>query len=243
VASVAEHYDRHLGPVYRWMVGDIAAALELGQAELQALGVVPGATRVALDLGAGLGLHAIPLARLGFEVVAMEASAPMAEELRREARALSVRVVEDDLLRFREYAPGPADAIVCMGDTLTHLPSRETVGRLLDVVATVLAAPGVFVATFRDYSGAELTGTARFIPVRSDESRILTCFLEYGEATIAVHDLLHERSDGGWQLRVSSYAKLRLNPTWVAQHLETAGLSVERGASAGGMVRSVARRA
>jgi SAM-dependent methyltransferase len=242
VASVAEHYDRHLGPVYRWMVGDVAAALERGQAELEALGVAPGTTGLALDLGAGLGLHAIPLARLGFEVIAIEASAPMAEELRREAGALPVRVIEGDLLHFREHASGSADVVVCMGDTLTHLPSREAVAQLLDDVAATLAAPGVFVATFRDYSGAGLVGTARFIPVRSDERRILTCFLEYSEDTVAVHDLLHERGEGGWQLRVSNYPKLRLDPAWVAGRLEAAGLTVEQGKGAGGMVRIVARR-
>lgn len=128
-------------------------------------------------------MHAIPLARLGFDVIAIEASAPMAEELRREAGALAVRVIEGDLLNFQEHASWSADVVVCMGDTLTHLPSRVAVARLLDDVAAALSAQWVFIATFRDYSGAGLAGTARFIPVRSDETRILTCFLEYAEDT------------------------------------------------------------
>jgi SAM-dependent methyltransferase len=224
------------------MVGDVAGALERGQAELEALGVAPGTTRLALDLGAGLGLHAISLARLGFEVIAIEASAPLAEELRREAGALPIRIIEGDLLHFREHAPGSADVVVCMGDTLTHLPSREAVAQLLDDVAGALSAQGVFIATFRDYSGSGLAGTARFIPVRSDERRILTCFLEYAKDTIAVHDLLYERGEGGWDLSVSSYPKLRLDPAWVAGRLEAASLTVEQGKGAGGMVRIVARR-
>jgi SAM-dependent methyltransferase len=241
-ALVTGHYDRHLGPVYRWMIGDVAAALGRNQAELEAIGVVPGATRLALDLGAGIGLHAIPLARLGFEVVAIESSSLMAEELRRETGALPVRIIKDDLLDFQQHASASADVIVCMGDTLTHLPSREVVARLLDDVAATLSAPGVFITTFRDYSGAELAGPARFIPVRSDESRILTCCLDYAKDTVAVCDLLHERAKDGWQLRVSVYPKLRLAPAWVAEHLAAAGLTVEQGKSAGGMIRIVAKR-
>ncbi|MDR1990897.1 MAG: class I SAM-dependent methyltransferase, partial [Acidobacteriaceae bacterium] len=191
MALVAEHYDRHLGPVYRWMIGDVAAALQRNQSELDAIGVTPGTTRLALDLGAGIGVHAIPLARLGFEVIAIEASTPMVAELRRETDALPVRIIKDDLLDFPKYVSGSVDAIVCMGDTLTHLPSRDAVARLLSNVAATLSTPGVFITTFRDYSGTAPEGPARFIPVHSDERRILTCVLEYAEETMAVSDLLY----------------------------------------------------
>jgi predicted TPR repeat methyltransferase len=242
MASVEEHYNQHLGPVYRWMIGDVPAALQRSQAELESLDITPGATRLAVDLGAGIGLHAIPLSRLGFEVIAIEASTPMAEELRREATGLPVQIVDGDLLQFRNHLSGSADVVVCMGDTLTHLPSKEAVAQLLSDVAGTLSAGGIFVATFRDYSGAGPSGANRFIPVRSDEHRILTCFLEYAEETITVSDLLNERGVDGWQLRVSSYPKLRLAPAWVVAQLEAMGLTVEQGKSASGMVRVIARR-
>lgn len=242
MASSAQHYDQHLGPVYRWMVGDLDAARASSEAEFAALGIVPGATRLALDLGAGLGLHATALARLGFEVVAVEASAPMAAELRRETAGLPVRVQEGDLLHFQDHVSGPADVIVCMGDTLPHLASPDAVVQVLTAAAASLASPGVFVATFRDYSEPALTGTSRFILVHGDDDRILTCGLDYARDTVTVHDLLHERGAHGWQLRVSSYPKLRLSPTWVVRHLEAAGLAVEQGVGSHGMVQVVARR-
>jgi hypothetical protein len=129
-----------------------------------------------------------------------------------------------------------------MGDTLTHLPSREMVGRLLSDVAEALVPGGVFIATLRDYSGPGPRGTARFISVRSDERRILTCFLEYGEETVTVHDLVHERTDSGWALRVSSYPKLRLDPARLAEGLRGAGLVVEQDRLPNGMSRIIARR-
>lgn len=244
MATVSEHYDRHLGPVYSWMIGDVGAAIERSREELRALGLHrPGPTGVAVDLGAGPGLHAIPLAEAGFTVLAVEACEPLVEELRLRTEGLPVRVERADLLAFRERLSSPADLILCMGDTLTHLSSRTDVRTLLGEVAAALVPSGVFVATFRDYASTALEGVRRFIPVRSDEERSLTCFLEYSEDTVTVHDLLHERDDAGWQLRVSSYPKLRLDPAWVADALARNGLTVQQDTDANGMIRILARHA
>src|SRR5205823_5836896 len=72
MATVSEHYDRHLGPIYSWMIGDVTAAIERNPEELRTLGVRPDSTGAAVDLGAGPGLHAIPLAELGFSVLAID---------------------------------------------------------------------------------------------------------------------------------------------------------------------------
>jgi hypothetical protein len=39
-----------------------------------------------------------------------------------------------------------------MGDTLAHLPDRQTVERLFAEVAEALEGGGTFIVTFRDYS-------------------------------------------------------------------------------------------
>jgi 2-polyprenyl-3-methyl-5-hydroxy-6-metoxy-1,4-benzoquinol methylase len=242
MATVSEHYDRHLGPIYSWMIGDAAGAMERSREELRALGIRPGPTGTAVDLGAGPGLHAIPLAELGFSVLAIDACGPLIAELRQRARSLPIRALEGDLQQFRRHLDGPVDAILCMGDTLTHLPSREAIEALLDEAAASLAHPGVFIATFRDYATQPLEGIDRFIPVRSDTARTLTCFLEYGDETVTVYDLLHERTDTGTEFTVSSYPKLRLSPGWVAGVLTALGLSVQQESAPSRMVRIVARR-
>jgi hypothetical protein len=242
MATVSDHYDRHLGPIYSWMIGDAGAAIERNREELRALGLRPGSTGAAVDLGAGPGLHAISLAELGFSVMAIDNCAALVQELESRSGALPIRAVQGDLLEFRRHLQGPVDAILCMGDTLTHLPSRKAVETLLHDVSASLTDDGAFITTFRDYASTTLEGERRFIPVRSDAARSLTCFLEYGEEIVTVYDLLHERTETGTELRVSSYPKLRLPPAWVADTLVALGLSVQQDIAPGGMVRLIARR-
>lgn len=239
MTSVVEHYERVLSPVYSWMAGGAAAALDAGAAEIAALSLdLPKDSRVA-DLGAGFGMHAIPLARAGARVLAIDSSAQLLDELQRLAGGLPITCARDDLLNFRSHLQGNPAVVLCMGDTLTHLPEHTNVDFLVQEVAEVLAPGGRFVISFRDYT-EPLQDLKRFIPVRSDERRILTCFLEYDEDTVLVHDILHERSGDSWETRVSSYRKLRLSPDRVIGSLETLGFATRREAGSRGMVRIVA---
>jgi len=243
MASVQEHYDHHLGPIYGWMIGDFETAKAVAREELRAAGIFKGAGRIAVDLGAGPGAHAIALAEAGYSVTAIDACAELLEELRANDRDRAVCCVHADLTDLGRHCDRPADVVLCMGDTLTHLPSLASVDALFADVAEVLAPGGLFIATFRDYASTTLEGDARFIPVRQAKSRILTCFLEYGDTTVRVHDLLHEWTESGWALRVSSYPKLRLSPESVRSTLERLGLTVSLASGPRGMIRFVARRA
>src|SRR4051794_30721625 len=120
--AVAEHYDKHLAPVYSWMVGDLAAAFARSHEMLRDAGIGPGRGELAVDLGAGFGLPSIPLAELGYEVVAIDGARALLEELGRLApRGAAIRAVQDDLRGFRAHVSRPCAVIACLGDTLTHL--------------------------------------------------------------------------------------------------------------------------
>src|SRR5271165_3498209 len=107
MATVADHYEAHLAPVYLWMSGGVDAAFARGDAEIAAL--LPHFARgtTAVDLGAGFGMHAIPLGRRGFSVIAVDTSALLLEELRRHAAGLPVSTVPDNLLSFQRYVNSP----------------------------------------------------------------------------------------------------------------------------------------
>lgn len=167
---------------------------------------------------AGLGYHA---------VLAVDSSAALLAELSEHARHQpAVHAVHGDLNEVAAgLAAGTVEVAVCMGDTLTHLPDRASVARLLTDLYAALAPGGKLVLTFRDLTGA-LTGTDRFLPVHADADSILTCFLEYGPGSVTVHDLLHRRTgQAGWTFSAASYRKLRIGAGWVSDRLRAAGFA------------------
>jgi hypothetical protein len=153
-----------------------------------------------------------------------------------------VRSVRADILDFPAYLDGKAELIVCMGDTLVHLPDRRAVSGLLRQVADELAPGGLFVYAIRDYVEHVPAGPDRFIPIRSDRQRIFTCFLDYRDDVVHVHDLLHRKVGDAWQLQISDYLKLRLDTAWIDRQLETSGLVIEDRRLEMGMITVLARR-
>jgi 2-polyprenyl-3-methyl-5-hydroxy-6-metoxy-1,4-benzoquinol methylase len=149
MSRVESHYATHLAPIYEWMVGGAERAFALGEADLSA---IRGAAGFAIDLGAGFGMHAVPLAKAGFQVLALDSSALLLDRLRTLAADLSVNAILADLLDFpARIPPGQKPSlIICMGDTLTHLPATANVAHLAVKVAGALSPQGRFVATFRD---------------------------------------------------------------------------------------------
>jgi 2-polyprenyl-3-methyl-5-hydroxy-6-metoxy-1,4-benzoquinol methylase len=240
--TAAAHYAAHLGPIYSWMLGDIDAAFARSAAEIEDLHLPEANHGAAIDLGAGLGLHTLPLAKRGFHVTAIDSCQVLLDELNLRSGALAVTAVNGDLVDFRAVVKKEPRVVLCMGDTLTHLPALGSVESLLKDVAACLPRGGVFATTFRDYATKTLQGDKRFILVRADADRILTCFLEYEDHQVIVHDLLNEKEDGRWRQTVSSYPKLRLTPEWVASTLSELGFGVKRDTTPSGMVRIVATK-
>jgi 2-polyprenyl-3-methyl-5-hydroxy-6-metoxy-1,4-benzoquinol methylase len=240
MSTVAEHYEHHLGPIYVWMAGGAEAALQAGSAEIEALSLPVTQGALVLDLGAGFGMHSIPLARRGVRVTAIDTSVELLRTLTELRGDLPVQAVNDDLLAFQSHITEAPSAILCMGDTITHLPELGAVEGLIERASVELSPGGLLIVSFRDYS-VPLIGDQRFIPVRNGDTRILTCFLEYEPEAVLVHDILHERISDGWQTRVSHYRKLRLSPEHLIACLQSNRFNVRREAGMRGMVRLVAQ--
>jgi SAM-dependent methyltransferase len=242
MSDVTDHYDRLLAEHYSWMLGVPAAEKAREQRELLERGKVePG--ELAIDLGAGPGYQSIALSDLGFRrVLAIDTSAALLAELRRHAGRRAIETIHGDMMDLLRHVSGEsAAAVVCMGDTLTHLTAPERVPQLFAAVATALRSGGRFVLSYRDLS-VELKGTDRFIPVRSSPDKIMTCFLEYAPDRVRVHDLVHVREGDRWQLQKSWYPKLRLPVEGVRHDLESAGLQVDFHESVRGMTILAARK-
>jgi SAM-dependent methyltransferase len=240
--TARNHYDQQLASIYSWMAGTPEVAIKRNQDLFCQLQVDSHLRGLAVDLGAGSGFQSMPLAELGFSVIAVDFCAALLSELGDRAKHLSIRTVHDDILNFSKYVNEQAQIIVCMGDTLTHLESLSAVQSLLLSVESALATNGKLILTFRDYVSVEPQGTQRFIPVQTDESTILTCFLEYREDVVEVYDLLYRKEGDRWILSASSYPKLRIDKNWVCDQLRKAGLEVIQNEMINGMVCIVAEK-
>jgi SAM-dependent methyltransferase len=203
------------------MAGGLDHALAVGAGDVADC---LGTTTFAVDLGAGFGMHTIPLARAGASVLAIDSSEQLLSDLRQSCVGLPVQTVQADLLDFASHLSARPDLILCMGDTITHLASETDVEGLIRSVARSLRPGGTFAATFRDYRSLP-TGDSRFIPVRSDADRIHTCFLEELPQHVLVHDIVHAREGDRWRMRASSYRKLRLSPDALVAFADASGLT------------------
>ncbi len=243
MSNAQAHYDQLLGPVYTWMAGGWDAAVARNRALLDSLGLPSWPRGTVIDLGCGSGFQTLPLAEAGFDVVAIDLNETLLAELREHAAGRPIQIVRDDLLNFAAHLPGEAALIVCMGDTLTHLSSIDTVSTLVRTAAHRLQRGGRLVLGFRDLVSHELTGTARFIPVRSETDQIFTCFLDYRTDHVEVNDLLHRREGDQWRFSASAYRKLRLSAARVSALLTEAGFVIELAATEQGLVRLVGLKA
>lgn len=242
MCTVNEHYERLLSTHYTWMFGVSFEERVNEQKAFLSRALEPlDYTReaaLAVDLGCGPGFQTIALAQLGFSpVIAIDTSSELLDELRSHVGDLRVRIEKADLRDLPAIVPsGQATVIVCMGDTLTHLPEKSDVIALFGGAFDRLRPGGMLVITYRDLT-TELFGTDRFIPVRSDDNKIMTCFLEFENAdSVVVHDLVYERRGAGWSLNKSSYRKLRLGIEWVREELSRAGFDVLSEGSAGRLI-------
>ncbi|WP_063734019.1 methyltransferase domain-containing protein [Streptomyces sp. RTd22] len=137
-------------------------------------------------------------------IAAVDTSQALLDELTAAAAdspGTSIRPVREDIRTAlpRITAPGGVAAVVCMGDTLTHLPAKDDVPALVATAGHALAPGGRLVFTYRDLT-RPMEGTDRFLPVRSD-----------ADASSPP---------------AGAYPKLRISADWLADRCRDAGLEV-----------------
>jgi SAM-dependent methyltransferase len=223
--STKDHYEKHLANFYSWMLGDFETKEKEFQSFLNLHKISPISSKIALDLGAGNGIQSAAMAKAGFAVWAIDFNKQLLDELKLNCKGLNVTAAEQDIRLVTKYEDLNPELIACWGDTLTHLENESEIERFIEYSGDLLTDKGKFILSFRDYSEKRI-GDARFIPVKSDENRILTCFLEYTPTHVIVTDLLHERKGNTWEQKVSSYNKFRISGEEVTDLLEENNLEV-----------------
>jgi len=225
IMTVKEHYDNHLGNFYSWMAGDFNTKQNEQQRFFIEQKILPFDTSIAIDLGAGHGLQSVSLAKLGFTVKAIDFNQQLLSELSANSQGLPIEIIYDDIRTVKNYSFPKPELIVCTGDTITHLSDKKEIKQLIKDCVDVLCDNGKFIISFRDFSNP-LIGDSRFIPVKSDDSRILTCCLDYLDNQVLVTDLLYTKIKNEWHQSISSYYKIRIGVTEIVDLIQDVGLKV-----------------
>ena len=148
--EVDEHYQELLGEIYSWFLGGFEKNIASAREFFEQHSITPRASAQALDLGCGPGFHSIALAEREYSVTAIDFSEKLLAELRQHATGLDIKDINDDLLNFAQHCPQALDLVLCMTDTIVHLPSQDRVVKLLQDVYSALEENGQFILSFRD---------------------------------------------------------------------------------------------
>ncbi|HNK58755.1 MAG TPA: methyltransferase domain-containing protein, partial [Leptospiraceae bacterium] len=93
--AAKEHYDKHLGSFYSWMVGDFESKQNEFSEFLNEMKILPRSSKNVIDLGAGHGIQTISLAKLGFHVTAIDFNEQLLQELKKNSEGFDIKIVND----------------------------------------------------------------------------------------------------------------------------------------------------
>jgi SAM-dependent methyltransferase len=139
-----------LAAVYEFLVPDALLEPEgAAEAFVPLLGELGPGARV-LDCACGTGQLAVGLALRGFAVTATDASGAMIA--RTQALAARRGVALTAAVRsWEELSGGPFDAVLCVGNSLTHAAGRPARRAALAAMARVLRPGGLLAVTSRNW--------------------------------------------------------------------------------------------
>ncbi|MBK5936403.1 MAG: methyltransferase domain-containing protein [Halorhodospira halophila] len=113
-----------------------------------------GAKRV-LDVATGTGFHSVRLREAGFEVVSADGSAEMLAKAFENGRKRGhiLRTVQVDWRWLNQDIHGRYDAIICLGNSFTHLFNERDRRKTLAEFYSALNHDGVLILDQRNYDG------------------------------------------------------------------------------------------
>jgi glycine/sarcosine N-methyltransferase len=111
-----------------------------------------GANRV-LDVAAGTGFHSVRLMENGFDVVSADGSPEMLVKAFENAqrRDIILRTVQADWRWLNRDVHGVYDAVICLGNSFTHLFSEHDRRKALAEFYAVLKHDGILILDQRNY--------------------------------------------------------------------------------------------
>jgi len=167
--------------------------------------------RNILDAACGTGWHAIALAQKGYRTAGCDASPVMIEQARANASKarVPVRFEVADFARMGVFSE-IFDAVLCLGNSLPHLLSREALVDALEHMQGRLRSGGLLILHNLNYD-LRVKKQPRFFSANGSGDALVWRFADYGPEYITFHTALFERKGAeaegelpSWSVQVNS---------------------------------------
>ena len=115
-----------------------------------------------LDASAGIGTQALPLAALGYDVVARDLSSAAIARLSREAeeRGVTIDAEAADMRGVGDSVDGLFDAVISFDNSIPHLLSDDEIEATFRGFSRLLKPSGTLLISVRDYDHVDRTPTS-----------------------------------------------------------------------------------
>ena len=188
--------------------------------------------RSVLDAACGTGWHAIALAQKGYRTAGCDASPVMIEQARANASKarVPVRFEVAGFVRMGVFSE-IFDAVLCLGNSLPHLLSREALADALAYMRARLHRGGVLILHNLNYD-LRIKKQPRFFSANGHTKALVWRFADYGPEYITFHTALFERKLDGekssWSVQVNSTLQRPLLEKDLDEALDRAGFKEVR---------------
>lgn len=229
-----------MGPVYRLLVDERKRRtreepllLEIVRS-LQSGGLSDASARARtriLDLACGTGFHSRLFARAGYPVVALDGSASMLAQARRQGRGESVQYRQADLLRPIEPSPEAALTLL-LGNTLSLFDPASQVLPVLSHAARATRSPGKVLCQILNYERLRNLGqttVTRHGRVRRRETVLTKTLqvLEDGRVLLMFAAAQERPGEAEWETRAEASFLHALSPEALRKIASEAGLTLQ----------------
>ncbi len=113
--------------------------------------------KTVADIACGTGYHAIKLAHAGFDVTATDGAINMIQQTKANAEKMGAKLVDTRVVDWRnlsnEFGANHFDALVCLGNSFSHLMDHEARREAIDAMFAVLKPGGILLLDQRNYDG------------------------------------------------------------------------------------------
>jgi glycine/sarcosine N-methyltransferase len=156
----------------------------------------------ALDAGCGTGFHALLLSQLGVQVTGIDLSREMLQRAEQHARKLGL-AVEFLQASFQTPLEKTFDAIMCLGNALAHVRTRENLRATLINFARMLAPGKILFLQNLNYDRI-LAQRERIQSIKASGGTTYVRFYDYGEETIVFNLLTIVATKGSLEQKLQS---------------------------------------